>query len=129
MKSEFSSTWLASLIALASLDSLSAQTPRPAVPNALDLAKYDRNKNGTLEADELAALQADEAKLARSVVAAPQSTIVGPVVTMSPFEVAEGNPKACGVAIKIDAGNGIAQSIERFQVPLEPRTGMDYSGT
>ena len=41
------------------------------------------------------------------------------------FEVAEHDVKACGVAVKIDAETGRAQSIERFQVPMDPRTGMD----
>jgi calcineurin-like phosphoesterase len=41
------------------------------------------------------------------------------------FEVAENDVRACGVAVKIDDQTGRAQSIERFQVPLEIRTGMD----
>ena len=35
------------------------------------------------------------------------------------FEVASGDVKACGVVLRIDAETGRAQSIERFQVPLE----------
>ncbi|MCK6472946.1 MAG: TIGR00282 family metallophosphoesterase [Planctomycetes bacterium] len=35
------------------------------------------------------------------------------------FEVAENDVKACGVVLKIDSATGRAQSIERFQVPLE----------
>lgn len=42
------------------------------------------------------------------------------------FEVAEGDVRACGVVLKIDTSTGRAQSIERFQMLLEPRTGMDY---
>jgi hypothetical protein len=41
------------------------------------------------------------------------------------FEVAEGDVKACGAVIKIDGATGRAQSIERFQVPVDPRTGLD----
>jgi 2',3'-cyclic-nucleotide 2'-phosphodiesterase len=43
------------------------------------------------------------------------------------FEVAEGDPKACGVIVKIDKDSGRAFSIERFQVPLDPRTGIDFA--
>lgn len=35
------------------------------------------------------------------------------------FEVAENDVKACGVVLKVDSATGRAQSIERFQVPLE----------
>jgi metallophosphoesterase (TIGR00282 family) len=41
------------------------------------------------------------------------------------FEVAENDVRACGVAVKIDDQTGRALSIERFQVPMEIRTGMD----
>jgi metallophosphoesterase (TIGR00282 family) len=43
------------------------------------------------------------------------------------FEVAEGDVRACGVAVKIDTATGRAQSIERFQVPVDPRTGIDHA--
>ena len=42
------------------------------------------------------------------------------------FDVAEHDIKACGVIVKIDAETGRAQSIERFQLPIELRTGVDY---
>jgi hypothetical protein len=41
------------------------------------------------------------------------------------FEVAENDVRACGVVVKIDDQTGRALSIERFQVPLEIRTGLD----
>lgn len=41
------------------LSSGSAQTAPAKSPSAADLAKYDRNKNGVLDADEAAALEAD----------------------------------------------------------------------
>jgi 2',3'-cyclic-nucleotide 2'-phosphodiesterase len=34
------------------------------------------------------------------------------------FDVAEGDPRACGVVVKIDKDTGRAKSIERFQLPL-----------
>ena len=47
-----------------------AQTPAAtsAARAAQDLAKYDKNKNGKLDADELAAQQADETKAAAAAV-------------------------------------------------------------
>ncbi len=45
--------------------------------SAAELAKYDKNKNGKLDADELAALEADRSKRAKDTE----------VVTMSTFEV------------------------------------------
>jgi calcineurin-like phosphoesterase len=36
------------------------------------------------------------------------------------FEVAEGDVRACGVAIKIDSETGRAEAIERFQVCMPP---------
>ena len=44
----------------------------------------------------------------------------------SRFDVAEGDVRACGVVVKIDSDTGRAASIERFQVPMEPKTGVDY---
>ncbi|HVS51081.1 MAG TPA: TonB-dependent receptor plug domain-containing protein [Opitutaceae bacterium] len=56
------------------------------------LAKYDKNKNGVLDPDELSAMQADEAKAARNVQAAkgqPEapSGEKSEVVQLTPFEV------------------------------------------
>jgi len=42
------------------------------------------------------------------------------------FEVAEHDVKACGVAVKIDDTTGRALSIERFQVPMQLKTGVDW---
>jgi metallophosphoesterase (TIGR00282 family) len=43
------------------------------------------------------------------------------------FEVSEGDVKACGVVVTIDVDSGRATSIERFQVPIDPRTGVDLA--
>jgi len=40
------------------------------------------------------------------------------------FEVAEGDARACGVAIRIDPGSGRAGAIERFQVSVPPEAGQ-----
>ena len=70
----------------------SAQQTNPAqmAPDAKSLAKYDKNKNGKLDADELAAMQADEAKAASAVkMAAPVAGAAdkNELVELSPFEV------------------------------------------
>jgi len=41
------------------------------------------------------------------------------------FEVAQNDVRAAGVVVRIDDQTGRAQSIERFQLPFEPRTGVD----
>lgn len=56
--------------------------------SAATLAKYDLNKNGKLDAGELAAQQADEAKAARAVTSGSESSEAGKdVVELSPFTV------------------------------------------
>ena len=58
-------------------------------PDAAALAKFDKNRNGRLDADELAALQVEQAKVAKAVVVAPAAVPSGEVVEMSPFEVVD----------------------------------------
>jgi hypothetical protein len=53
-------------------------------PDAATLAKYDRNGNGRLDADELAAMQADNARTPAPVVVSAANE---PVVELSPFTV------------------------------------------
>lgn len=62
----------------------------PAAATAAQLAKYDLNKNGRLDPDELATLQGDQAKAA----AAPVASSTGQneeAVQLTPFEVREAN--------------------------------------
>mgnify|MGYP001553585485 CR=1 FL=1 len=59
-------------------------------PDAQTLAKYDKNHNGRLDPDELAAMQTDEAKSAQVPVATTGSPS-DKVVELSPFEVSEDN--------------------------------------
>ncbi|HVS53915.1 MAG TPA: TonB-dependent receptor [Opitutaceae bacterium] len=70
---------------------LPAQLAPSASPDAATLAKYDKNHNGVLDTDELAAMQADKAKAAATpVVAATGNDEAGEnVVQLSPFEVTE----------------------------------------
>ena len=61
-------------------------------PDAAALAKYDKNKNGKLDPDELAVMEADKAKAAKAVTtttSAPDDK----VVELSPFEVNAGGDK------------------------------------
>ncbi|MSU49135.1 MAG: hypothetical protein EXS37_08645 [Opitutus sp.] len=61
--------------------------------NARNLARYDTNKNGVLDGDELAAMRADEAKASAAAQARAGSTAKDEVVTLSPFEVSAGGEK------------------------------------
>ena len=65
-----------------------AQSGPSATPDAKTLARYDKNQNGKLDADELAALQADEAKAAGTVKSTAAAATSGDeVLQLSPFEV------------------------------------------
>jgi hypothetical protein len=58
-----------------------------AAGDAATLAKYDKNKNGRLDADELAALQADQAVAAKTPVSSKGAEENNAPVMLSPFEV------------------------------------------
>ena len=64
--------------------------PGNAARAAQDLARYDKNKNGRLDADELAAQQADETKAARAGTAGTTDGETEKVVELSPFQVNAG---------------------------------------
>src|SRR5688500_11883248 len=51
--------------------------------------RYDKNGDGRLDPEEVAAMQADQAKAAAAVVAVPGTS--GEIVTLSPFEVVDNN--------------------------------------
>src|SRR3954470_3228183 len=73
--------------------SFAQQAPAPAV-DARTLAKYDLNKNGRLDPDEIAAMQADDARAATATTgggASGGNAAAGETVTLSPFEVREAN--------------------------------------
>lgn len=63
---------------------LSAQSAPAAAPDAATLARYDKNGNGRLDAEEAAARDADEARTAGAV---PAANAAGEVIALSPFEV------------------------------------------
>ncbi|MGH7957564.1 MAG: TonB-dependent receptor plug domain-containing protein, partial [Opitutaceae bacterium] len=71
-----------------SLDA-NAQTVAPSAPDSAALKKYDKNQNGRLDADELAAQQADEASATRAVVVTPNTSGEEnkETIALSPFEV------------------------------------------
>ncbi len=81
-------TWALTACALAMIAPAQAQQ-MAAAPTPTQLAKYDKNKNGALDADELAAMQADEAKAAGKVevTKAAEEPKDNEIVELSPFEV------------------------------------------
>jgi hypothetical protein len=78
---------------LALLSSHAQTTPTPSAPDAKTLAKYDKNNNSRLDADELAAQRADEARTAAAVApkSAAPSASGEEIVALSPFEVSTGD--------------------------------------
>jgi hypothetical protein len=94
MNSNLTSPQLCRLLMLALLSAVApivaqAQKAPSQAPNAATLAKYDKNRNGRLDADEVAAMQAAE----KAAAATPTTTTASPstpsadVVVLSPFEV------------------------------------------
>src|SRR5687768_11543458 len=75
-------------VLVASLASGFAQ-PAPAPVTPAQLARYDLNRNGQLDAAELTALQNDDARAASVPVSTPGAA--GEAVQLSPFEVRESN--------------------------------------
>ncbi len=75
------------LLSLLGAVTASAQTSATTA-DPITLAKYDKNGNGRLDPDEVAAMQADQAKAAGAV--APTAAPLPPkdeVITLSPFQV------------------------------------------
>ncbi len=66
-----------------------AQTAPAAAPDAQTLARYDKNGNGRLDPEELAARQADEARATQAAPSTSSRTALsgGDVVVLSPFQV------------------------------------------
>ena len=58
-----------------------------AATDAQTLAKYDKNNNGRLDPDEVAAMQADNTRAAQTPVATGSNNAGSDVVTLNPFEV------------------------------------------
>ena len=78
---------LGALALVGESQSLAQSTPVPTA-DAVTLARYDKNKNGRLDADEVRALEADQKRTAAAPVANPSSNAEADVpITLSPFEV------------------------------------------
>ena len=88
---------LAAAVSLSSLLSVWSWAQAPVVSGAAraaqDLARYDKNKNGRLDADELAAQRADETKAAQAATANPPTEGGDSVVELSPFKLNPGADK------------------------------------
>ncbi|MSU24160.1 MAG: hypothetical protein EXS32_10105 [Opitutus sp.] len=69
------------------------QAPAPGAADARALAKYDKNNNGRLDPDELAAQQADDAKAAKLAVVTSTAPVPAEVVELSPFQVSASTDK------------------------------------
>jgi hypothetical protein len=78
---------LAVMLALAGIATLPASAQSIAAPDAATLAKYDKNQNGKLDPDEVAAMQADQAKAAVTPVKTSATATDQDVIALSPFEV------------------------------------------
>ena len=75
------------MLALAGIATLPASAQSIAAPDAATLAKYDKNHNGVLDPDEVAAMQADQAKAAAAPVATSATATDKDVIALSPYEV------------------------------------------
>jgi hypothetical protein len=91
MKRKTSISLVMSWLALTLAPDLAAQTAEGNAVSARTLAKYDLNKNGKLDPDELAAMQADNARAANVPVASATAAASDEAVMLSPFEVREAN--------------------------------------
>jgi hypothetical protein len=79
----------ACVVAIATPQLATAQTAPEAAPDARTLARYDKNGNGRLDPEELAALQADQARAAQAATSTLSSTPLpsAEIVELSPFQV------------------------------------------
>ena len=75
------------------LATLTAQTAPALSPTPAQLAKYDKNQNGRLDADEAAALQGDEARVARAAADLARASASGEIIELSPFQVSASEDK------------------------------------
>ncbi len=98
--------------ALVALATAHAQSLPANSGGAAALAKYDKNKNGQLDADELAAQRADESRAASSVAAksAPAAE-KEELVELSPFEVNAGADRGYSASGTL-SGTRLASKLE-----------------
>jgi len=76
---------------------LRAQTAPAPAPTAAQLAKYDTNRNGRLDPDELETMRADEARTA-AAVGKPAAPGADEIIALSPFEVSAAEDKGYAAA-------------------------------
>ncbi len=96
-------------------------------PDAATLAKYDTNKNGRLDPDELAAMQADHAQAANVPVERKASTDQD-VVELSPFQVI-GNQDKGYYASNTLSGTRINSKIEDLGASITVVTKQQLEDT
>lgn len=107
-----------------------AQTAPAASVSPAQLAKYDLNKNGRLDPDELATLEADKAKAAAAPVngAAKAATMRDEIVELSPFEV-NGDNDAGYLATSAMSGTRLNSKIEDIAASLSVITKQQLLDT
>jgi outer membrane receptor protein involved in Fe transport len=103
--------------------------PAPAV-EPQSLAKYDANKNGVLDADELIVMRADEAKAAKTPVAANEAAAAQKeeAIQLSPFEVSAGNDRGYAAANTL-AGTRLNSPIEDIAGSISVVTKQQLADT
>jgi hypothetical protein len=133
--------WIAALacgLAAASYPASLAQTAPPAATSgvsAATLAKYDKNQNGVLDANELTAMQADEAKAAATPVVTTPGTAPAPaapasdeVIALSPFEVSESPDKGYAAQNTL-AGTRLNSRLEDISASISVVTKQQLQDT
>lgn len=85
VRRETAALWVASLLA----SGVVAAWGQSVAPDAATLARYDTNRDGKLDARELAAKEAAEARAAKAVTPATGTPGTEEIVHLSPFEVTD----------------------------------------
>jgi outer membrane receptor protein involved in Fe transport len=123
------------ILVLAFALSVSSLLAQVAPPNSTGvtpatLAKYDTNKNGILDADELAAMQTAEAKAVAAIEAmrGPAVATDDEVVQLSPFEVNSGSDKGYA-ATSAMSGTRLNSKIEDLAASLSVVTKQQLQDT
>jgi len=101
-----------------------------AAPDAATLAKYDKNHNGVLDPDELAAMQAEAAKAA-NVPVEKVAAVDKDVIEMSPFTVESGTDKGYE-ALNTMSGSRLNTKLEDVGASITVVTKqqlMDFAAT
>jgi outer membrane receptor protein involved in Fe transport len=97
---------------LAAFPALAQQASTDMTPDAATLAKYDKNHDGKLDADEIAVMQADQAKAAKAAIESPNPTQTKDgVVTLSPFDVNADDEKGYAASSSL-SGTRLRSSLE-----------------